>query len=59
MSKPDKHIENLKLECHVIQQHGHCKNNPAAWVAIKDIEISINELKKAFEEKINNDRKKR
>jgi len=52
--RPINHIRRLLRETHRIQQHGHCKKNAAAFVAINDIEIAIHELRKAFEEKINN-----
>jgi 16S rRNA C967 or C1407 C5-methylase (RsmB/RsmF family) len=54
--KPLNHINRLLRETHRIQEHGHCKNNPPAWVAVNDIEIDIHELRKAFEENINNER---
>lgn len=50
--KPLDHIKRLLDETHRIQWHGHCVRNPAAWVAINDIEIAIHKLRKAFEEKI-------
>jgi len=59
MSSPLNHIDKLLSECRQIQEHGHCKDNAAAWVAINDIEIAVNDLRKAFEEKINNSRIKK
>jgi len=52
--KPINHVNRLLRETHRIAGHGHCRNNPAAWVAINDIEIDIHDLRKAFEENINN-----
>jgi len=51
--KPMDHIKRLLDETHRIQWHGHCANNPAAWSAVNDMEISIHSLRKAFEQKIN------
>lgn len=52
--KPINHVNRLLRETHRIAGHGHCRNNPAAWVAINDIEIDIHDLRKAFEQNINN-----
>ena len=55
--KPINHVNRLLRETHRIAGHGHCRNNPAAWVAINDIEIDIHDLRKAFEENINNNKR--
>lgn len=52
--KPLNHIKRLLKDTNLIAEHGHCKKNAAAWVAVNDIEIAIHDLRKAFEEKINN-----
>jgi len=52
--KPENHINQLLNDTHWIQIDGHCNGNAPAWVAINDIEIAIHDLRKAFEEKINN-----
>jgi len=58
MSSTTKHIERLFKECYDIQRHGHCRDGPS-FVAINDIEIGINNLRKAFEEEIINGRSER
>lgn len=51
--KPLQHIKELLDEMHRIQWHGHCRKNAAAWAAVSDIEIAIHELRKSFEQNIN------
>jgi len=56
--KPVDHINHLLIDTHWIQVDGHCDHNAPAWVAVNDIEIAIHDLRKAFEEKINNNERR-
>ena len=46
--KPENHIKRLLRDTNQIQEHGHCKKNAAAFVAVSDIDIAVEELRKAL-----------
>ena len=49
MSRPKVHIDRFLREIHRINKHGHIKNGPG-YMAMKDIEIDVYKLQKAFED---------
>ena len=45
---PQEHIRRLRDACEGLGKHA--EGDPAAFTAVKDIELSIHELEKAFED---------
>jgi len=59
MSSIKEHLENMEFQIHRMNQDGHV-TEPDEFVIVADIEIAINEARKAFERtkniaKVNND----
>jgi hypothetical protein len=45
---PQEHIRRLRDACEGLDKHA--EGDPAAYTAVKDIQLSIHELEKAFED---------